>query len=92
MGRTPKINKNGGRDHWGDLAPLLLYGGGLRMGQVIGESSRDAGEPNASPVTPRHLVGTIAHTLFDLGQLRVARGLPDEITRLTEIEPIRQLL
>ena len=44
MGRTPKVNAKGGRDHWGGLAPLLLYGGGLKMGQVIGQSTRDAGE------------------------------------------------
>jgi uncharacterized protein (DUF1501 family) len=92
MGRSPKINKNGGRDHWGGLAPLLLYGGGLKMGQVVGESTRDAAEPNTAPVTPRHLLATIAHTLFDLGRLRVARNLPDEITRLTELEPIRELV
>ncbi|MBI3857113.1 MAG: DUF1501 domain-containing protein [Planctomycetes bacterium] len=92
MGRTPKINKNGGRDHWGGLAPLLLYGGGLKMGQVIGESTRDAAEPNTTPVLPRNLVATIAHTLFDLGRLRVARGLPDEIVKLTEYEPIRELV
>src|SRR5207244_4627937 len=41
MGRTPRINKKGGRDHWGNLAPLLLAGGGLNMGQVIGRSSRN---------------------------------------------------
>ena len=29
MGRTPRLNKNGGRDHWGKLSPLLLYGGGI---------------------------------------------------------------
>jgi uncharacterized protein (DUF1501 family) len=92
MGRSPKINKNGGRDHWGGLAPLLLYGGGLKMGQVVGESTRDAAEPKTAPVTPRHLLATIAHTLFDLGKLRVARNLPDEITRLTELEPIRELI
>jgi uncharacterized protein (DUF1501 family) len=92
MGRTPKINKNGGRDHWGGLAPLLIYGGGLKMGQVIGDSTRDGGEPNAAPVTPRHLMATIAHTLFDLGRLRVARGLPDEIVKLTEYDPIRELI
>ena len=28
MGRTPRINKNGGRHHWGRIAPLLIYGGG----------------------------------------------------------------
>jgi hypothetical protein len=86
------VNKGGGRDHWGSLAPLLLYGGGLKMGQVVGDSTRDAGEPNSNAVTARHLMGTIAHALFDLGKLRVARGLPDEIVRLTEYEPIRELV
>jgi len=91
MGRTPKLNKNGGRDHWGGLAPLLLYGGGLKMGRVIGDSTRDAGEPNSDPVTIRHLVGTIARTLFNVDELRVARGMPDEIIKLTEYEHIREL-
>ena len=49
MGRTPRINKSGGRDHWGNLAPLLLSGGGLKMGQVIGQSSRNGGEPATEP-------------------------------------------
>jgi len=40
MGRNPVMNKNGGRDHWGRLAPLLFYGGGLKSGQVIGQSDR----------------------------------------------------
>jgi len=92
MGRSPRVNKGGGRDHWGALAPLLIYGGGLKMGQVVGDSTRDAGEPNTNAVTARHLMGTIAHVLFDLGKLRVARGLPDEIVRLTEYEPIRELV
>ena len=92
MGRTPRINKGGGRDHWGGLAPLLLYGGGLRMGQVVGDSTKDAGGPNSSPVTGQNLIGTIAHVLFDLGRLRIARGLPDEITRLAGYEPIRELI
>ena len=35
MGRTPKVNAKAGRDHWGGSAPLMLYGGGLKMGQVI---------------------------------------------------------
>jgi hypothetical protein len=91
MGRTPRINKNGGRDHWGGLAPLLLYGGGLKMGQVVGSSERDGGAPASSPVTPRHLMGTIASVLFDRGLLRVTRGLPDDIVRLTEYETIPEL-
>lgn len=88
MGRTPKINKNGGRDHWGNLGPLLLAGGGLNVGQVIGRSARNGGEPNSDPVRIRHLVGTVMHTLFDVGQLRVVRGMPREILTMAEWDPI----
>jgi uncharacterized protein (DUF1501 family) len=88
MGRTPKLNKNGGRDHWGNLAPLLLAGGGLKMGQVLGQSNRIAAEPSSQPITIKHLVATILHGLFDVGKLRVQRGLPRELARLTEWEPI----
>jgi hypothetical protein len=79
MGRTPRINRGGGRDHWGNLAPLLLAGGGLKMGQVIGQSDRSAGAPNSDPVRIRHLVATVLHTLLDMGQVRVVPGAPREI-------------
>jgi len=81
MGRSPKVNKDGGRDHWGNLTPLLLSGGGLPMGQVIGQSSRDGGEPATEPVTSQHLLGTIMHTLFDVSELRLARNLPSELLK-----------
>jgi hypothetical protein len=82
MGRTPRINKKGGRDHWGNLAPLLLAGGGLEMGKVIGQSTSDAGEPLTEPMTINHLVATIMQTLFDVGQLRLERGVPEDVARL----------
>ncbi len=82
MGRTPRVNKRGGRDHWGGLSPLLLYGGGLPMGQVIGRSTADAGEPASDPVSIRDLVATIVHTQFDVAQLRVLPGLPKSIEGL----------
>ena len=88
MGRTPKVNKNGGRDHWGNLGPLLLAGGGLNMGQVIGRSARNGGEPNSDPVGIRNLIGTVMHTLFDVGQLRVIRGMPREVLTMAEWDPI----
>lgn len=92
MGRTPKINDRGGRDHWGNLAPLLLAGGGLKMGQVIGRSNRDASEPASNPYTIDHLVSTIMHTQFDLGTLRVTRGLPSDMVRVaTGGSPITEL-
>jgi Protein of unknown function (DUF1501) len=93
MGRTPKINKNGGRDHWGNLAPLLLAGGGLKMGQVIGQSNRDASEPRSNPVRIQNLIATILHTLLDVGAVRVVPGLPREIAQtMAGWEPIPGLL
>jgi hypothetical protein len=92
MGRTPKVNSRGGRDHWGELAPLLLYGGGLRMGQVIGQSTADAGAPLSEPYAIKHLLATIMHTLLDVGELRLVRGLPDEVHRVAGGEPIAGLL
>jgi hypothetical protein len=88
MGRTPRINGKGGRDHWGNLAPLLLAGGGLPMGKIIGQSTRNGGEPATEPVTNRRLISTIMHRLFDVGQLRILRGLPREIQQVTEWAPI----
>jgi hypothetical protein len=93
MGRTPAINKNGGRDHWGNLAPLMLYGGGLKMGRVIGRSSRDGGEPGSEPVTIRDLVATVMHTLLDIGEVRVTDGLPQNVLEaVTRGEPIKGLV
>jgi Protein of unknown function (DUF1501) len=93
MGRTPALNKNGGRDHWGNLAPLLLYGGGLKMGQVIGESSRDGAEPASNPVTIKDLLATIMHSLLDIGQVRLMPALPQRVIEaITRGEPIRGLV
>jgi uncharacterized protein (DUF1501 family) len=92
MGRTPKINKKGGRDHWANLCSLALAGGGLKTGQVIGASDRRASSPATEPVTVRHLLTTLLHSLFNVGELRVMRGLPTEVVRLaTNGQPIRQL-
>jgi uncharacterized protein (DUF1501 family) len=93
MGRTPKINGRGGRDHWGGLAPLLLSGGGLKSGQVIGQSTRDAAEPATEPVTIPNLVATIMHTLLDVGQVRTMTNVPADVARvITGPEPIRELM
>jgi hypothetical protein len=87
MGRTPKLNKSGGRDHWARLAPLLLHGGGTTGGRVIGQSTRDGGEPVAENLTPKHLISTILHTVFDVGQLRLVPSVA-AVARLAETEPI----
>jgi hypothetical protein len=89
MGRTPRINDRGGRDHWGGLAPLLIAGGGLNMGQVIGQSTRDAGEPLSEPVTIPNLVATVLHSLLDVGRVRLIRGMPGDVLRAAgDADPI----
>lgn len=84
FGRTPKINKNGGRDHWSNLSTLAFAGGGLKMGQVIGQAGRKNDVPQSEPVTTSHLLGTVMHTLFDVPALRLARGVPREVMSLVE--------
>ncbi|HVL12105.1 MAG TPA: DUF1501 domain-containing protein, partial [Gemmata sp.] len=91
MGRTPRINKNGGRDHWGNLGPLLLAGGGLPQGVVIGQSNSNGGEPSSEPVKIPNLIGTIMHSLFDVGKLRVTRGVSREVLAMSDYAPIRGL-
>ncbi len=88
MGRTPRINKNGGRDHWGNLAPLLLAGGGAPRGAVIGQSARSGGEPQTEPVTINHLIATILQAVFDSGELRLLPGVPAEIIRAATHAPL----
>lgn len=89
MGRTPRINANGGRDHWPTLAPLLIAGGGFRMGQVIGRSDANGGRPTTTPITHKDLVSTILRTLVDPTQLRLFPNIrADHLRRIEEGRPI----
>jgi len=92
MGRSPRINKNGGRDHYADLTPLLLAGGGLKMGQVIGASDRNASKPATDKITPANLFATVMNVLFDSGEARLANDIPANIAKLiSDGKPIREL-
>jgi hypothetical protein len=84
MGRSPRLNKNGGRDHYGEMTSLLLAGGGLKSGQVIGKSDSQAAKAATFAYRPQHLMATVLSTLFDLGQLRLVQGLPREIMSIIE--------
>ncbi len=63
FGRTPKINNNAGRDHWAPLSTLALAGGGLKMGQAVGESTAKAETPKSKPIGPQDLMATVFHVL-----------------------------
>lgn len=93
FGRTPRINKKAGRDHWGNLCTLAFAGGGLPMGQVIGRSDRGAGQPAGQVVTSQQVLATIMSTLLDLGEVRLMPGVPTDIARaLADATPIPQLV
>ncbi|MHC4878932.1 MAG: DUF1501 domain-containing protein [Planctomycetota bacterium] len=78
FGRTPRINRNAGRDHWAPLSTLALAGGGFRMGQVIGESDSKASRPASKRIGPQDLMATIFNLLgFDpKTQFRNQAGRP----------------
>lgn len=61
FGRTPKINKNAGRDHWGQCYSMVLAGGGVRGGQVYGASDKHAAYVKESPVRPEDIGATMLH-------------------------------
>jgi Protein of unknown function (DUF1501) len=63
FGRTPKINKDAGRDHWGRVYSLLVAGGGVRGGTVIGASDRLGAEPISDAQTPENLAATVYQAL-----------------------------
>jgi hypothetical protein len=92
FGRTPRINKEKGRDHWPQLNSAWIAGGGLNHGQVIGASNRLGEYATERPVHVQEVVATLYHSL----------GLPPNATTvmdpagrpqyLTEMNPIRELI
>ena len=93
FGRTPKINEKGGRDHWPGLGTLVFAGGGMPMGQVIGASEKLHNIPKDEPYKLEHLTGTLLHTIFDMGKLRLADGIPNDLMQFaTGARGIRELV
>jgi uncharacterized protein (DUF1501 family) len=63
FGRSPRINPNGGRDHWPQCWSVALGGGGIRTGQVIGSSDAQGAYPNERTIDPPMLVATLYKAL-----------------------------
>lgn len=91
FGRTPKINRNGGRDHWGFCQSIGMAGGGVKGGVLYGSSTPDGGYPASDAVSPDDVAATVFHCLgidhhqmmYDIQQ----RPLP-----LSNGEPIKAIL
>ena len=90
FGRTPRMNKDAGRDHWPDCYSIVLAGGGIQRGITFGASDDHAAYPASNPVAPWDLAATIYHLLgvdpqihlrdrlqrpFQLSQGRIVEGL-----------------
>jgi len=63
FGRTPKINKDAGRDHYPKVFSVMLAGGGIKGGTIYGSSNATASEPEFDPVSPADLATTMYHQL-----------------------------
>ena len=71
----------------------MLYGGGLKMGQVIGSSTKDGGEPASDRVTIPNLYATLMEQLLDTGAVRAMAGIPPEVNNvISGAAPIKQLM
>jgi hypothetical protein len=81
FGRSPKINPQGGREHWPFVYSVVFAGGGVQGGAIFGSSDKDGAYPIADPVTPQDVAATIYHCLG----LNPETRLPDRLGRPVEI-------
>jgi hypothetical protein len=92
FGRTPKITRsNAGREHHPDCFSVVFAGGGVKGGQVVGQSDRIAARPATTPITPADFTATLYHLLGidPAGETHDVAGRPIALSRGT---PIRELV
>jgi hypothetical protein len=83
FGRTPKINKDNGRDHWPKVFSIMLAGGGIKKGMIYGSSDATGAEPENDPLTVEDLSATV-YTLMGIDpdkRLMAPGGRPIDIVR-----------
>jgi len=92
FGRTPRVNKTGGRDHWGNLMSILMFGGNLKVGQVIGESTSKGEVPSKRPVHPTEVLATMYRHLGVNPDGHTVNRAGRPIPVLPEGRPISELI
>jgi hypothetical protein len=92
FGRSPKVNRDAGRDHWNFCYSLMLAGGGVKGGHVHGASDKIGGQPSQCPVTPADIVATI----YDCLGISSTLELRDRLHRPYQLvpwgSPIKEIL
>ncbi len=94
FGRTPRINKNGGRDHWPNVACALLAGGGIRAGQVIGATNRLGEHATERPVHFQEVFATLYRNLgIDINRATINdwSGRPRYLVDHTRYQSLKEL-
>jgi uncharacterized protein (DUF1501 family) len=83
FGRTPKINKNAGRDHWARSMSIVLAGGGFKRGYVHGSTDASGMAPATDPCTPDDISATIFQQLGidPHTELQTSTGRPMQLFR-----------
>ena len=92
FGRTPKVNRNAGRDHWAPLSTLALGGGSLKMGQVVGESAPKGDVPKSTPIRPQDLMATVFHVLGIDPHLQFVNPAGRPVSMVEDGRPIAALV
>jgi hypothetical protein len=93
FGRTPRMNKDAGRDHWGQTFSVLMGCGSMRMGQVIGRSSERGEHVVDRPVSPQDVAATVYHHLgIDSRAVTFADRTGRPTYLIEKGEPIRELV
>jgi hypothetical protein len=92
FGRTPKVNKDGGRDHWPAVSCGIMAGGGLRHGQVIGATNRLGEVPKERPITFQNVFATLYHALGIDPAATVPNLAGRPMYLIDDFEPLREMV
>jgi hypothetical protein len=93
FGRTPRINKEGGRDHWPQVSCALMAGGGMRTGQAIGATNRLGEYAKDRPVDVQEIFATLYHNLGIDPRVTTISDPTGRPQFLTDVrDPIRELV
>ena len=95
FGRTPRVNKYGGRDHWPRVGCALLAGGGMRTGQMVGATNPRAEHATRRPVHFQEVFATLYQNLgIDIGQVTIddREGRPQHLVDVSKYAAMPELI
>jgi hypothetical protein len=92
FGRTPRVNRDAGRDHWAPVMSALIAGGGLRMGQAVGSSSARGEYPRERRITAPQVLSTLYRAMGIDPSMTFPNGSGRPMYVLDDREPVEELL